>query len=443
MRRIFLLLAVLLASFTPAAAQDTGTAKPAGRAFTPADWYRVTNLSSPAMSPDGRWVAFTSDRGGQMDLWIVSAQGGDARRVTNDLAEEVAPDWSPDGSTLYYGSADETDRLQVMTPDGTESRTLAGWDGYQIGDAVVSPDGSTVLFESNRSGHWDIWSVALAGGEPVPFAASPFTDGDPQYSPEGSQVTFMSWRGGSSDVWVTAADGTEPRRLTDWPSFEGLPTWSPDGSMIAFVSDHDASQRDLWVVSAAGGEPRRLTTNAGAGRAEWSPDGEHLYYVGAASGGTSEVYRVPVAGGTSVGLGANPRAGGREAVGALSPDGRHFAYSAFEGGWAFVEVVPTDGGSPRRLTARAERVYQQTVSWAPDGRSLLVVNYDFESDTYDIHRVTWPDGEWQPLTATTDASESVAAFIPDGTGMIVEYGKGIAQILSVDVTPLLQGGTDE
>jgi Tol biopolymer transport system component len=403
----------------------------------------VRNDRDPRWSPDGRWVAFTSDRGGQTDLWIVSAQGGEARRATNDLAVEGEPEWSPDGSTLYYGSVDETEQLQVTTLDGSESRPLAGWDGYQIGDAVVSPDGSTVLFESNRSGHWDLWSVPLAGGDPVPFATSAFSDGDPQYSPDGSQVAFMSWRGGSGDVWVTTTAGSEPRRLTDWPSFEGFPTWSPDGSMMAFVSDRDGSQRDVWVVPAAGGEPRRLTTDAGAGKADWSPDGQYLYYVGAAAGGASEVYRVAVDGGTPVGLGANARAGGQDAIGALSPDGRHYAYGAFEGGWAFIEVIPTDGGAARRLTSRTERVYQPTASWAPDGRSLLVVDYDFSSDTYDIHRVTWPDGEWQPLTATTDASESVAAFLPDGTGMVVEHSTGSAQVLSVDVTPLLHDGTDE
>jgi Tol biopolymer transport system component len=387
-------------------------------------------------SPDGKWMAFLSDRGGQTDFWVVPTAGGIAVRVTNDLAEETNPRWSPDGRSLIYTRSQTDVEMAIVPTDSGPARRLLSWPGYGIGSAALSPDGKTVLFSSNRSGNSDIWSVAVSGGEPVPFAASPLADDTPLFSPDGSQVLFRSTRGGSSDLWVIGAAGGEPRQLTDGPSNEGEAAWSPDGKSILFVSDRGGAGGDLWVIPAAGGEPIRITNgNVRPVTVEWSPDGRHIFYVGDRAGGGRELYRVAVTGGKPQPLGAKPGIGNSK----LSPDGSQLSYTSFEGGWAFVDVIPAAGGTPRRITSQKEYVFQPRALWAPDGSYLLVHHLDLEGnrDTHDLWTVQLRDGTWKQLTRTSRENELVSGFTKDGKQMLVTVGTARNEIMTVPVADLL------
>ncbi len=400
----------------------------------------VRNDRGHQWSPDGRWIAFVSDRGGQDDIWIVPSRGGQPLRVTNDLASESSHEWSADGRTIYYERTYTEGGLGVTAPDAGEPRMLLSWPGYSVFSADLSPDGATVLFTSDRSGNLDIWSVPLTGGEPVPFAVSPLDESEPRFSPDGSQVVFVSTRsGGSSDLWVMPAAGGEARRLTEWSDDEYGPRWSPDGTQIAFTSDRETTQRDVWVVPAAGGAPRRVTNFNAAqrGEAHWSPDGRSLYVVVTTATGSQVLYRVPVDGGRPVALPASPDAAGGE----LSPDGQHYAYSTFEGGWAFVEIISTAGGLPRRLTRRTERVFQPGSIWSPDGSRLAVVDWTFGDDaTTNILEMSVHDTTQRQLTRRPRSFEGPVAYTPDGRQVVFTMNAPDARIVSVSVAELL-GGT--
>jgi Tol biopolymer transport system component len=387
-------------------------------------------------SPDGKWIAFLSDRGGQTDLWVVLSAGGNATRVTNDLAIEVNPRWSPDGRSLMYTRSQGDVELAMMPSDGGAARRLLSWPGYGITSAVLSPDDNTVLFSSDRSGNADVWSIPVSGGEPVPFAASPLADDTPIFSPDGSQVLFRSDRAGSSDLWVVAAAGGEPRQLTDGPSNEAQEAWSPDGKSILFASDRGGAGGDLWVVPAAGGEPTRLThDNVRPVTPEWSPDGRQIFYAGERAGGGRDIYRIPASGGKPQPLGANRNIGNSH----LSKDGSQLSYSSFEGGWAFVDVIPATGGTPRRLTTEKEYVFQPWTVWSPDGAYLLVHNLDLEGnrDLLDLWTVQLSDGTWKQLTRTARASETLFAFTKDGKQMLVGIGSVRNEIMTIPVADLL------
>jgi Tol biopolymer transport system component len=118
-------------------------------------------------SPDGRWVAFVSSRGGQTDVWIVPSAGGDALRVTNDLAIEQSLSWRPDGRGLTFTSSTNVQQVRIVPIEGGEPR-LVSFTDYPAVDARVSPDGVSILFVSTRSGNNDIWVVPAAGGDPRP-----------------------------------------------------------------------------------------------------------------------------------------------------------------------------------------------------------------------------------------------------------------------------------
>ena len=387
-------------------------------------------------SPDGTWIAFLSDRGGQTDLWVVPAAGGNAVRVTNDRSVELNPRWTPDGRALTYTRSQTDVELGLLPADGGAGRILLSWPGYGIGSAKLSPDGATVLFSSDRSGNFDIWSLSVSGGEPTPFAASPLADDNPLYSPDGSQVLFRSDRAGSSDLWVVSATGGEPRQLTDGPSNESWGAWSPDGKSILYSSDRGGAGGDLWVIPTAGGEPTRLThDNVRPVTPEWSPDGRHIFYVGQRAGGGQEVYRIPATGGKPQPLGANRNVGNSD----LSPDGSQLSYSSFEGGWAFVDVIPAAGGTTRRLTSKKDYVFQPRADWAPDGSYLVVHNLDLEGnrDANDLHTVQVRDGTWKPLTRTPLANDFYYGFTKDGGQMLVSTLTTRNQIMTVPVADLL------
>jgi Tol biopolymer transport system component len=387
-------------------------------------------------SPDGNWIAFLSDRGGQTDLWVVPAAGGNAVRVTNDRSVEGNPRWTPDGRSLTYTRTQTDVELGLLPADGGAGRTLLSWPGYGIGTASLSPDGGTVLFSSDRSGNSDIWSVSVSGGEPSPFAASPLADDNPLYSPDGSQVLFRSDRAGSSDLWVVPATGGEPRRLTEGPGNDSEAAWSPDGTSIVFASDRGGAGADLWLIPTAGGTPTRLThDNVRPATVEWSRDGRHIFYVGDRAGGGRELYRVEATGGKPQPLGAKPGIGNSD----LSPDGSQLSYSSFEGGWAFVDVIPAGGGTPRRLTTQTEYVFQPRADWAPDGSSLLVLDLDLEGnrDAFDLHTVQVRDGTWKRLTRTPLATEVFSGFTKDGRQMLVSALTTRNRIMAVPVADLL------
>lgn len=387
-------------------------------------------------SPDGQWIAFLSNRGGQVDLWVVPSAGGEAVRVTDDIAVERLPNWSPDGTTLYYHRAAEDAGLALLPVEGGETTPVLDWPGYPIEDGDLAPDGRSVVFESSRSGNPDLWLVPVAGGEATPFAASPFGSRSPRFSPDGSQVLFLSTRAGSSDIWIAPAVGGEPRRLTGGPANETTAAWSPDGERIAFSSDRDVAGTDLWVVPADGGDATRITTgNLQPEELSWSPDGTTIYFTGARPGGGRELYRIAADGGAPVPIGASANI----ASSRLSPDGRQVAYSSYEGGWAFIDVVPTAGGTPRRLSNRAEQIFQPWSEWSPDGSLLAVADLDITTnrDALDLQTVRVADGTWRRLTSTASRSEGPVEFTPDGRQILVVLAVESNQVRAATVGSLL------
>jgi Tol biopolymer transport system component len=187
------------------------------------------------VSPDGQWLAFSSDRLGNQDLWKKKIGSDALVRLTSDPSLEWAPFWSPDGSQLAYYSNRTGNREIWIMPAG-------GGQGRQLTDTRTS---------LNAGGTW---------------------------SPNGAEIAYRSERAGSSDIWVTSADGSRSRVLAPSPAAEYAHAWSPDGEWIAFTSDRDGIRR-LWRVRSDGGEPERLTETE-VSTPVWSRDGRDIYYGG-------------------------------------------------------------------------------------------------------------------------------------------------------------------
>jgi Tol biopolymer transport system component len=187
------------------------------------------------VSPDGKRLLVSSDRGGNQDLWIVAVEGGEMKQ----LATDRTPDWRP------------------------------SW----------SPDGKEIAFYGYRSGNREIWVMPAGGGPARQITRHEAQDYFPSWSPDGREIAFVSLRSGNIDVWVVSAEGGEPRQITSDPGSDNFPRWSPDGKWLVFRSSRDGVPR-LWRVPAGGGEPERFTQGA-ANFFRWSPDGKRIYFFGA------------------------------------------------------------------------------------------------------------------------------------------------------------------
>jgi serine/threonine protein kinase len=233
-----------------------------------------------AWTPDGR-IVFSSRDGGQSDIWIMGADGGNRRRLTSDANLDYSPAVSPDGRYVVF----ETNRPKVNNPfiwrldiDGSNLRQLTG-----IGDENphVSPDGRWVIFQSWGAPALSLWKVSIDGGEPGRLTN--YLSSDPVVSPDGNRIAFIyydeevtpkRWR----NAVIPASGGVRPVKLFDRPTFRYQHVqWTPDGRHLSYVGP-PAVPSNIWLQPAEGGEPRKLTdfkTDTIYGHA-WSRDGKWL-----------------------------------------------------------------------------------------------------------------------------------------------------------------------
>ena len=308
----------------------------------------------PAISPDGRNLAFARQRRGLRtgELYVQTLSSGfeplgEPRHVAGRRAIYHGVAWSATGRDVIVSSGnsgnvalwriplEHPEQLERLSPFGDESRqpamaaeqghlafTRASWDentyrvtlsgsGQATGapvrvigstrselNAQFSPDGSRIVFESMRSGTQELWVADQDGRNALQLTSfNGRLGGTPAWSPDGQSIAFdLRNEDGRGDVYVMAARGGAPVRLTNHPADDLVPSWSRDGRSIYFGSTR-SGRYEIWRMSARGGEPAQVTRRGGT-YAKESIDGKYLYY-GRTGPGTG-LWRVPVTGGEEV-----------------------------------------------------------------------------------------------------------------------------------------------
>ena len=330
----------------------------------------------PAWSPDGKRIAFTSQR--DDGIFLMEPNGRDEERLTRFGGRD--PAWSPDGSLIVFTRHfDGSQQVFVVNADGTDQRQLTHEGGA---DPAWSPDGSHIAFSRtgqvyvmNADGS-DQQQLTSEGGE------------DPAWSPDGSLIVFSRFVDGVAEVFVIGADGTGERRITRTGGRD--PAWSPDGSRIAFTGDEGIS-----VIGADGSNLRQLTRTSGR-EPLWSPDATRIAFVG---GG---VFVVDADGSN---LRQLTERGGWDP--AWSPDGTRIAFSRYIS--RDIMVMDRDG-TDQRVVARDT----SDPSWSPDG-SRIAFGADGNVHTVDAHgtdrRQVTRKGGWNPAWSPDG---HLIAFTRDG-----------------------------
>lgn len=230
-------------------------------------------------------------RGGNNEIFVVSAKGGAPTRLTRHPKVDAAPTWSPDAKRIAFESSrngrghysSDGDRYYpdsdvfVMRADGKGVRQLTFADGFD-GDPSWSR-WNTIAFESERKGNADIWVIDPDGSGETQVTTSPAFDGDPSWNPGGNRIVFTSTRDGNKEIYVMDADGANQTRLTNAPAADFDPSWSPDGKTIVFASLRDG-QVEVYSTAPDGSRQTRLTDHAALDALPaFSQDGKQIVFV--------------------------------------------------------------------------------------------------------------------------------------------------------------------
>jgi WD40 repeat protein len=229
--------------------------------------------STPVWSPDGRRIAFVSQRDGNREIYtmpapLAAAQGaidGPGQvNITHSPGDDWTPAWSPDGRQIAFASIRQGNWEIFIVNADSSGLTQVTDDGMGNMSPVWSPDGQTLAYTSKRDGNWEIYTMPApnvpgARGERRRLTSSEGNDLSPVYSPQGDRIAFESNREGNVEIYVMGADGSNPQNLTHTPSADDHgPVWSPDGQRLLFYSNRTGDW-DLFVMSATGENAINLT----------------------------------------------------------------------------------------------------------------------------------------------------------------------------------------
>lgn len=227
---------------------------------------------APSWSPDGSQIAFENS----YDVVVMDADGTNAHVVRPYCTYNGEPAWSPNGKELVYASnAEHAWWLNILDLEKGESTELAG-DAHPVSEPDWSPDGSKIVFN-----HFGVIDTIDSDGSHLADLTDPSDHAEsPSWSPDGSTIAFSSNRTGSWQIYTMASDGTNVTELTPDESEGGhiadtpqrtQPAWSPDGSQIAYTQEGIPGPTDVYVMNRDGSNRHGVISSASS--PSWQPIG--------------------------------------------------------------------------------------------------------------------------------------------------------------------------
>ena len=401
----------------------------------------------PVWSPDGKSIAFSSKRDGNYDVFVMPASGGRARQLTFHSADDLVQCFSPDGTKLLFASNRETTRtISLYTVDlRTGATKLAATDDLPLNNATYSPDGKQIL--ASRGGLWfrkryrgslngNLISFSTSGGKGKWEVKDPENERYPMMSPDGQTLYYVSDKSGMANLWKKAGENGKPQQVTHFKTVNHLfyPSMAKNGSRIAFEHDFgvwswDAktnAAKEIFLYAPSDDRANNLrkeTLKAGLQEMTLAPDGKSALIVV-----HGEVFLQPLSGTGDAQRLTDTSA--REQDATFTPDGKSVLFASDRDGDQnlFIEDVKT---KTTRLLYKTEGRADNAPKVSPDGKyvafmrgfrgeELCVIPMDSQSGSGmkvlskdpDVDDLAWsPDSKYVAFTRTKSHSAGTLADV--------------------------------
>src|ERR1041385_4479248 len=390
----------------------------------------------PRFSPDGKWIAFSSDRNGNLDVFIMPANGGTAKQLTHHSADDVVLGWTPDGTGVLFSSQRGEDFMGLLYIVST-SGGMPWRAGPDMGNAAsFSPDGKRIAYNPKGQVYWrkyyrgayatDVWIEDISAKKFTQVTDFDGLDSWPMWARDG--IYFVSDRdgGGLTNIWRIADTGGKAEKVTTFKAGDvRFPSISADGRTIVF--EHDFG---VWKLDTATKKATPIKLDIDAETEE--NDTETLSFASTADdydlapnarrivvSTHGELFTVPVEEGDIKQLTDSPA---RDVNVEYSPDGKWIAFISDRSGREELYVVSVDGaGEPQKLTAID--ALKNGYRWSPDSKEIAFTSSDdklrkvnvgtkqiteLDSSRYgNISAPEWsPDGKWLAYSKADESRTS-------------------------------------
>ncbi len=396
-----------------------------GQSYATSNTRQVTNAAGlevhPAISPDGRMVAYIVGPSDRSRLYVRQLSGGRAIALTDSTKDAYLPQWKPDGSAILYGSAQRNYLIPTL---GGIPAVVPGLDS--LFGCTWSNAADRVACTRVNNGALVIAGATGENQHVVPGTASGDGAGSPAWSPNDKIVVFSQNNQqflvgenigniAPSSIWVVRSSGGAPVRITDETHLNASPVWTPDGAVL-FVSSLGGN-RDIYMQRISGdlkpsGEPVRLTTGLNAHTISLDHSGKTIAY--SVFNALANVWSAPISAAAVDAPRLQQLTSGNQTIESAytSYDGQWLAYDSNLNGNQDIFKVPITGGEAQQLTHNG--VDNFSPSWSPDDSQIAF--HSLAKGNRDVYVMDASGANVHAIVATP-SEEVIPVWMPDGNGI--------------------------
>jgi dipeptidyl aminopeptidase/acylaminoacyl peptidase len=344
------------------------------RKITDDDIFNLKQISQPAFSPDGKWIAYVvtvkdkEKNKSISDVWMIPSQGGEPVRITNNENGDTSPKWSPDGKYLaFLSNRKEKNQIWLFNTKGGEPWQLTNMNNG-VRNFTWSPNSSQIDFiakdpepeekekkkgekekpepievdrlqhKRDRVGYLDhkrnhIWLISVKDKESRKLIHGQYDENDIEFSPDGKEIAFSSNRtenadaNRNTDIWAINIESCNIRKLSMDKRADSNPSWSHDGQSIAYLGGANPvyGTTFLWTVPTRGGKPVKISASIDRNirsKPLWSNNDQYIYFI-LEDSGNLHLCHIPSSGGKIERVISGERTV-RNFI--LSPNGKYIAF---------------------------------------------------------------------------------------------------------------------